>query len=208
VSGEDSGGGASAENALSLSAGTYSIIIGAGGAANASNGSNSTFDQITSIGGGRGSGVNGNGAGDGGSGGGAGASGSAGSGTANQGYNGQSTSENSGIGGGAGASGSSGGGGVASEITGSSVTRAAGGIGGETANQGSDGAPNTGDGATGVRYDNGGRSGGSGVVIFTLPIGAIVNFSGGVTQTSATVGVNRVYTVTATSTTSETVTIS
>jgi hypothetical protein len=34
-----------------------------------------------------------------------------------------------------------------------------------------------------------------------------VTFSGGVTQTSSVVGVNRVYTVTATSTTSETVTI-
>jgi hypothetical protein len=34
-----------------------------------------------------------------------------------------------------------------------------------------------------------------------------VTFSGGVTQTSATVGANKVYTVTATSTTSETVTI-
>jgi hypothetical protein len=35
-----------------------------------------------------------------------------------------------------------------------------------------------------------------------------VSFSGGVTQSSATVGANTVYTITATSTTSETVTIS
>jgi hypothetical protein len=43
----------------------------------------------------------------------------------------------------------------------------------------------------------GGGGGGSGVVIFSLPIQAIVTFSGGVTQTSATVGSNVVYTVTA-----------
>jgi hypothetical protein len=40
-----------------------------------------------------------------------------------------------------------------------------------------------------------------------VPAQAFVTFSGGVTHTSATVGPNRVYTVTATSTTSETVTI-
>ena len=53
-----------------------------------------------------------------------------------------------------------------------------------------------------------GGNGGSGVIIFAAPIQATVSFSGGVTQTSATVGVNKVYTITATSTTSETVTIS
>jgi hypothetical protein len=53
-----------------------------------------------------------------------------------------------------------------------------------------------------------GGNGGSGVVIFTLPAQAIATFSAGVTQTSAVVGVNRVYIVTATSTTDETVTIS
>jgi hypothetical protein len=46
------------------------------------------------------------------------------------------------------------------------------------------------------------------LVAFTLPAQATATFSGGVTQTSATVGVNTVYTVTATSTTDETVTIS
>jgi len=45
------------------------------------------------------------------------------------------------------------------------------------------------------------------VVIFTVPSGRSVTFSAGVTQTSATVGSNTVYTVTATSTDSETVTI-
>jgi hypothetical protein len=46
------------------------------------------------------------------------------------------------------------------------------------------------------------------VVIFSVPDKARVVFSAGVTQTNTTVGANRVYTVTATSTTSETVTIS
>jgi spore germination protein GerM len=41
-------------------------------------------------------------------------------------------------------------------------------------------------------------AGGSGVVIFTLPAQAVATFSGGVTQTSARVGVNTVYTVTET----------
>jgi hypothetical protein len=47
-----------------------------------------------------------------------------------------------------------------------------------------------------VGYSNGGN-GGSGVVIFSVPTGVSVSFSGGVTQSSATVGVNTVYTVTA-----------
>jgi hypothetical protein len=34
-------------------------------------------------------------------------------------------------------------------------------------------------------------------VIFTLPLQGLATFSGGVTQTSALVGTNRVYTVTA-----------
>jgi hypothetical protein len=66
---------------------------------------------------------------------------------------------------------------------------------------------NSGSGGAGF---NGGTSGagGSGVVIFKLPIQATATFSAGVTQTNAVVGLYRVYTVTATSTTSETVTIS
>jgi hypothetical protein len=97
---------------------------------------------------------------------------------------------------------------VASEITGSSVTRAAGGDSGGLVGAGTPGADNTGDGATGTSNNNGGHAGGSGVVIFTLPVQATATFSGGVTQTSAVLGANRVYTVTATSTTDETVTIS
>jgi len=35
------------------------------------------------------------------------------------------------------------------------------------------------------------------VIVFTLPIATTVTFSGGVTQTSSTSGVNKIYTVTA-----------
>jgi hypothetical protein len=61
-------------------------------------------------------------------------------------------------------------------------------------------------GAGGSNGGFSGGNGGSGVVIFSLPPSVSVSFSGGVTQSSATVGDNTVYTVTATSTTSETVT--
>ena len=135
-----------------------------------------------------------------------------------------------------GANGGDGGDGVASSITGSSVTRGGGGGGGHHSNiagglggpggggdagdtsdkNGSNGSDNTGGGGGGAIAPTGastnlgtGGIGGSGVVIFTLPIQALLaTFSGGVTQSSVVVGAYRVYTVTATSTTDETVTIS
>ena len=57
VIGENSGGGASAEDRKSVSVGTYTVTIGAGGSGGgvtAYSGSNSVFDDITSTGGGRG----------------------------------------------------------------------------------------------------------------------------------------------------------
>jgi hypothetical protein len=57
---------------------------------------------------------------------------------------------------------------------------------------------NTGSGGGGGSNNTASAAGGSGVVIFALPAQAIVTFSGGVTQTSAIVGLNRVYTVTET----------
>jgi formylmethanofuran:tetrahydromethanopterin formyltransferase len=45
-------------------------------------------------------------------------------------------------------------------------------------------------------------------VIISVPNGIVATFSGGVTQTSANNGTNKVYTITATSTGSETVTFS
>ena len=52
------------------------------------------------------------------------------------------------------------------------------------------------------------NAGGSGVVIIKIPSTNTATFSGGVTQTNATSGGFTVYTVTATSTTSETVSFS
>ena len=53
-----------------------------------------------------------------------------------------------------------------------------------------------------------GGNGGSGVVIIRIPEARTATFSGGVTQSSTTSGGFKIYTVTATSTTSETVTFS
>ena len=126
-----------------------------------------------------------------------------------------------------GVNGSAGGDGLANSITGTSVTRAGGGGGGGSTGSGGaggaggggagsidgnaagNGTVNTGGGGGGGEQAGGGSgAGGSGIVIFSVPTGTGVSFSAGVTQTNATVGSRRVYTVTATSTTSETVTIS
>lgn len=135
-------------------------------------------------------------------------------------------------GGGAGALGAStntnvggaGGAGLSSSITGSAVTRGGGGGG---AGQGGGGAGGTGGGGAGASPGNNGVSGtantgggggsttgslsgagGSGIVIFSVPTTTTVTFSGGVTQTNSTVSGRQVYVVTATSTTTETVTFS
>jgi len=142
-----------------------------------------------------------------------------------------SGSQGGGGGGGAGAtgadvtssSGSAGGAGLSSSITGSSVTRAGGGGGGGTS--GSGGTGGTGGGGNGsidsvaagsgtVNTGSGGGGsetgisggGGSGIVIFTVPTTTTVTFTGGVTETNSTIGDRKVYVVTATSTTSESVT--
>lgn len=153
VSGQTSGGGASAESSMTLSdVRDYTATVGAGGSASGTaqtddggQGSNSVFNGITSLGGGLGRSDDEAGASGGsGSGSGGGAwGGTGGSGTAGQGYAGGSNSGannygNSGSGGGgAGGAGLSssgqwgaGGAGVSSNITGSSVTRASGGGGG------------------------------------------------------------------------------
>ena len=155
VSGESSGGGASAETASVLSAGNYTVTVGAGGASSTSgsnsnsgntNGSNSVFGSITSLGGGWGGtyGTAGNSGGCGGaSGSESGNSQSPGSGTTGQGYAGGDGADNQGAGGGGGGGGTgatgadgsgenggAGGTGVSSSITGSAVTRGGGGGGG------------------------------------------------------------------------------
>jgi hypothetical protein len=136
---------------------------------------------------------------------------------------------------GSGTTGGTGAAGTASSITGSSVTRAGGGGGGTynggTAGNGGSGGggnggvyltPGTGSAATSGTANTGGGGGGggisggsaqsggggSGVVIIKIADTRTATFSGGVTQTSTTSGGFKIYTVTATSTTSETVTFS
>jgi hypothetical protein len=245
-----SGGGAAAESPLALYIGVpYTVTVGAGGGS-ATNGSNSVFASITSLGGGRGEGATSGGGSTGGSGGGGSGDDLPGyAGTANQGYTGGAGSANGGSGraagggGGAGAVGASavngtftagnGGAGVASSITGSSVTRAGGGGGGYLNNgtagtagsggaggggagasgssggTGSSGTANTGSGGGGSAAVASGGSGGSGVVIIRIPDTRTATFSGGVTSSLSTaVPGYKIYTVTATSTTTETVTFS
>lgn len=99
--GSTSGGGSSAEPTFTtLTRGTnYTLTVGAGGAAS-TNGSNSVFDTITSIGGGK----SGNRYGSGGTGGSGGGGRPIGYGTSNQGFNGGITNSSQGGGGGGAAS--------------------------------------------------------------------------------------------------------
>lgn len=151
VIGESSGGGAAAEATIQLSSGSYTVVVGAGGVGGTSTptdpseGQNSFFNTIHSIGGGHGgwwtSGV----ATAGGSGGGGGQGGTnvGGAGIAGQGYKGGDDLNRYGAAGGGGASqsgsspygggnnpeGGYGGNGVTSSITGTPVVRAGGGAG-------------------------------------------------------------------------------
>ena len=151
VVGATSGGGASAEASLSLAPATYTVTVGAGGAAvtgsesipanTGTNGSNSVFSSVTALGGGGGGAEGGGGANTGGSGGGAGYNTNTGAaGTANQGYaGGNAIGGTCGGGGGAGGVGVSpasagsyggnGGSGVISTIDGTSYYYAGGGGG-------------------------------------------------------------------------------
>jgi hypothetical protein len=195
VSGESSGGGASAESPLTVTPSTaYTVTIGAGGN-NTSNGSNSVFATITSLGGGAG-GFDGSGANATGQSGGSGGArygseygGSAGSGTTGQGFaggvgsNGITVFTSGGAGGGAGGAGNNssttagaGGAGVSSSINGTSTARGGGGGGycNSPANAGSasagavsasSGTANTGAGGSGGFSGGSATSGGSGLVI-------------------------------------------
>ena len=177
------GGGGTVESNITLTAKTYTITIGAGGADNSTpagpaiSGSDSVLDTITSVGGGGGGGVGlpAEASTSGGSGGGgAGYNSSAGAaGTANQGFAGgngsPSTSgtfseRNGGGGGGAGAVGTTGstssagpgGFGVTVPITGTNVGYAGGGSGG---NKAGSGIPSTSGGGTGAGTNGIGTSG-------------------------------------------------
>jgi hypothetical protein len=155
VSGETSGGGASAEAAMTLALGTYTVTVGSGGAVDTIGG-NSVFNSITSTGGGKGGGLGNNVGGAGGSGGGgsAGTGMAGGAGTTGQGYGGATGNGGGayigGGGGGAGAAGNgvtAGGTGLSSSINGTATTRAGGGGGG--GNSGSFGAGGSGGGGRG-----------------------------------------------------------
>ena len=146
-SGDWSGGGGAGglrTGSQSISSGTYSIVVGSGGAVN-TNGQNSSFNGITSIAGGRGGSYNNLAAGSGGSGGGGAYSGGVGgAGTAGQGNAGGTASNVGGYGwggggGGAGAAGTTavagttvgnGGNGLAISIAGAAAVYFAGGGGG------------------------------------------------------------------------------
>ena len=186
-------GGYRTATGLSLTAGqTYSVTVGAGGAGNTSpdnnngsNGGDSVFGGVTSLGGGGGAGTGPASASyagiglAGGSGGGGRYGGAGGAGTSGQGNAGGAStsggSRGSGGGGGAGAAGGdgtssaggSGGAGLASSITGTSVTRAGGG-GGATwnntsyTNGGAGGGGNGGHTATAGTANTGGGGGGNG----------------------------------------------
>ena len=188
VSTDTSGRNSSAEPAFAVVAGTvYTIIVGSGGTGsyNRSNGANSSFESIISLGGGAGSPLWNNNGLPGGSGGGSnvlGSSGgtrSGGAGTTGQGYqggaslgstpDGDATSGGGGAGGvgaaaynysGSGWLGSAGGAGLVSSIDGLSLTRARGGQGG-TSNPGAPTA-NSGNGAGWV------DGGADGVVIIRM----------------------------------------
>jgi hypothetical protein len=100
-----------------------------------------------------------------------------------------------------------GGGGGYGEITGGTAGSGGGGTGGNISGGGTAGSANTGGGGGGNVST--GLAGGSGVVILKVPNTITATFSGGVTSSlSTSVSGFNIYTVTATSTTGETVTFS
>ena len=147
-------GGYQYDASHTITTGSYSITVGAGGAAQ-SNGGNSSFDTITATGGGKGGDIVQNGS-NGGSGGGGGLV--ANGGTGSQGNNGGNGGNNGGGGGGGanaagttstGSNGGNGGNGTANSITGTSVTYAGGGGGGAHSSSGNGGSAGSGGGGLG-----------------------------------------------------------
>ena len=205
-----SGGGTSAQPALVLSTGVaYEVTVGAGGVGGVdrgnvgTNGNDSVFATITSIGGGRG-GVQTFAALSGGSGGGDGNGSAPGAGTAGQGFSGGQASTAGSTtgagGGGAGGAGAdqvavtsiaAGGAGVSSSITGSAVTRALGGSSGSAENT-SNPPVNSGNGGPGTSSTFG-RAGGSGLVVLRYYATFSAELSAGlVADPPITIGVNKV----------------
>ncbi len=163
------GGGGMVEISRTITPGTYTVTVGAGGISpypsggNGISGENSVFDVDAAIGGGAGSGGSNLNGSNGGSGGGSGYNGSSygSGGSATQGNTPNGTgygnngkgSASAATGGGAGASGTSGGTGRANSISGSSIVYAAGGNSGSRvpiSNTGNGGAVDGGSGASGI----------------------------------------------------------
>ena len=177
VTGESSGGGASAESVFKASFDVaYTVTVGAGGGVR-TNGNNSVFDTITSIGGGAGgggtsSGTDGSSGGSGG-GGGNGVGKLGGAGTANQGFaGGDSNPAGGGRGAGGGgaseagadspsANGGDGGDGVESLITGTATYRAGGGGGGSASTGAVGGTGGLGGGGKGETNNSGDATAGT-----------------------------------------------
>ena len=215
---ETSGRGSSTETPLSASNNqAYNVTVGAGGTGGSgnyfqdgTNGGDSTFNTVTSTGGG------GSGDGAGRSDGGCGAGGSytadasGGQGTAGQGYDGGSRNTGSGTsgggGGGAGGNGANGtnsfgdkpagGVGLTSAITGSNVTRAVGGRGFGTGNR-ENASSNTAGGGSGINGTGPAGNGGSGVVIIRYPNTKTATITAGLTASTSNVGNDKVTTFTA-----------
>lgn len=228
VEGEMSGGGSAAEPILKLETSTtYSVTIGAGGAAGGA-GNPTTFDTITSAGGGRGGGAGTLLALSGGSGGGGGSGGTGlgAAGTASQGFAGGNYVNDGAGGGGAGGAGGNGDGiglsrgglGIVSSITGTPVGRAGGGGGGWDVGTGNDGlavhgggqgsnnsvalsiyagANNTGGGGGGKGVATTGGRGGSGIVILRYPSYFEMEFTTGLVGATAILGDKKVTEITA-----------
>jgi len=189
ITGELTGGSATAEPSLFLPSGSFTVTVGAGGTGGApsTRGSESRFAQILSYGGGKGSGLDAGAvysAGDGGSGAGEGGdAGGIGRALLLQGSNGGTDIFDAASGGGGGAgvvggnstgvvsssgTGGAGGAGLSSSITGSAVTRGGGGGGGARNTGGAGGTGGGGAGAGGAgtgsaaTVNTGGGGGGSG----------------------------------------------
>lgn len=200
--GSGGGAGIARSGTVNLGTGTYYLMIGAGGAGNATSPGLGGTTYFSSTIGQFGFGITSQG--------GLSNPHNTRPGGSNADYSGGSGSGiNAGGGAGAGANGGTfnGGAGFASSITGSSVTRGGGGAGatsgvggaGGGGNQNASGTANTGSGGGGSSLGAGtaGGNGGSGVIIFRVPTGTSVSFSGGVSQSSTTVGTKTCYTVTA-----------
>ena len=190
VAGETSGGGVASIGPQYFQAGSYTVKVGAGGVASSGTGGNganiakmgspSVLGGFTAFGGGCGAQVDENYPATGGSGGGNDDNQIPGNGTYGQGFAGESgTTSGGGGGGGAGQAGGTngagrGGDGVQTSITGTPTYFAGGGSWGDTdltaalgggGIRNTAGTPNTGGGAGGNNSANGGRDGGSGIVI-------------------------------------------